>query len=133
LAEVSITAWASRSRKTVLAVALAAVAAGFCWRQLDLEGHFLGNRRDWTDIRDEKVTGASSHPLHHFRWQVPQTSTWGDLSASPGLGLEQELVVESYKCTLRDVRALSYAEVSSLPIAGGTPIVVVLRRGACPQ
>lgn len=121
-------------RYTLLGIAFAATAASaVCWRQLELADYFLVRTGLGQTVRNESAGSSSAQVLQHFRWRVPEALTWGALRASPGLGLEAELVVESYKCSKNDGRTLDFGEISGRPIAAGELITVVLRRGACPR
>ncbi len=73
--------------------------------------------------------------LAHGVFQQPAkgVTTWGDLhSQTPGLGLEQELVVESYKCTKQDSRRLDFDDVKGVSVATGEVLEILLKKDVCP-
>lgn len=114
-----------------IAGAIVVVLALFCWQQLQLAHYFLA-APTWDRIRSEVAGGLSSQSLHYFRFTVQESTTWGELGAKPGLGLEPDLIVESFKCTTGDLRTLKLDAIGGAIISRGKTITVVLKRGACP-
>jgi hypothetical protein len=105
---------------------------GVAWRHLQFEDYFLSTEHAAPKVRSEVPSRNAGPPLHHFVWRVTERTTWGELAASPGLGLEPELVVESYRCTTGspDIR---FEAIRNRPIASGQQVTIVLSRGACPK
>ena len=124
---------AGRRLGQVVVLVCAAILLVEGWRGMSLEDHFLGGNRHAREMRSEIPSSRSALPLHYFRWRSPVASNWGELSKTPGLGLEEELVVESYKCSKKDGREIAFSDVQSRQIASDESVIILLRRGACPK
>ena len=124
---------AGRRLGQVAMLVFAAILLFEGWRGMSLEDHFLGGNRHAREMRSEIPSSKMALPLHYFRWRSPVASNWGELSKTPGLGLEEELVVESYKCSKKDGRQIVFSDVQNRQIASDESVIIVLKRGACPK
>lgn len=112
-------------------LALSLMAWG--WHNLNLQDYFLTKTQSGR-LRAESASASSAPPLYHYKWRAQGVTTWGDLHLqNPGLELEQELVVESYRCTKRDSRQLVFDDIKGVPVATGEVLVILLRKMGCPR
>lgn len=103
------------------------------WQNLNLQDYYLAKAQQGP-LRAESSSANSAPPLYHFKWRARGVTTWGDLHLqNPGLELERELVVASYKCTKRDSRQLVFEDVKGIPVATGEVLMILLRKGECPS
>lgn len=100
---------------------------------LNLEDYFLRSDPDVTSPRQEEDQGNATSRFQYFRFRPAKPMSWGELSESPGLGLDEGLVVESYRCSKKDTRSVGFADIKDNFITSNDSLIIVLRRGSCPE